>query len=106
MRMSIWRFGFFVALLVAVCALNVSAVYAGMGANPSSLNFGSVTINTASSPSVVTLTNYGKPKITIFQASSDLPEFILAGPALPVTLASGQSASFQVVFQADSVNNF
>ena len=106
MRMSIWRFGFFVALLVAVCALNVSTVYAGMGANPSSLNFGSANVNTASSPSVVTLTNYGKPKITIFQASSDLPEFILAGPALPVTLASGQSASFQVVFQADSVNNF
>ena len=106
MRMSICRFGFLVALLVGVCALNVSAAYAGMGANPSSLNFGSVTINTASSPSVVTLTNNGKPSITITQASSNSPEFILAGPALPVTLASGQSASFQVVFQPDSVNNF
>src|SRR6266702_59392 len=106
MRMSICRFGFLVALLVGVCALNVSAAYAGMGANPSSLNFGSVTINTASSPSFVTLTNNGKPSITITQASSNSPEFILAGPALPVTLASGQSASFQVVFQPDSVNNF
>src|SRR6266702_1124692 len=106
MRMSICRFRFLVALLVGVCALNVSAAYAGMGANPSSLNFGSVTINTASSPSVVTLTNNGKPSITITQASSNSPEFILAGPALPVTLASGQSASFQVVFQPDSVNNF
>jgi archaellum component FlaF (FlaF/FlaG flagellin family) len=77
-----------------------------MGVNPSSLNFGSVSINTASSPSVVTVTNYGKHNLTIQQASSNLREFILRGPSLPLTLRTGETASFQAVFNPDSANSF
>ena len=77
-----------------------------MGVNPSSLNFGAVSVNTASSPSVITLTNHGTHKLTIQQVSSNLPEFILTGPSLPLTLRNGQTASFQVVFEPDSANSF
>src|SRR6266481_6616355 len=104
--MSIYKCAFFLALLSGVNAFNVSASYAGMGVNPSSLNFGAVNVKTASLPGVITLTNYGKHEIRIVQASSNLPEFLLASPTLPATLASGQSASFQVVFQPDSANSF
>jgi Abnormal spindle-like microcephaly-assoc'd, ASPM-SPD-2-Hydin len=104
--MSIYRYAFFVALLAVVSAFNVSASYAGMGVNPSSLNFGSVSVNTASAPSVVTLTNFGKHNLTVQQASSNLPEFILTGPSLPLTLTSGGTASFEVAFKPDSANSF
>jgi hypothetical protein len=106
MKMSIYRCVFFAALLLVVSAFNVSASSAGMGVNPSSLNFGSVSVNTVSSPSAVTLTNYGKHNLTIQQASSSLREFILTGPSLPLTLKSGETASFQVVFNPDSANSF
>ena len=103
--MIAYRCVFFLALLIGG-AFSVSASYAGMGVNPTSLNFGSVSVNTASSPTVVTLTNYGKHNLTIQQAFSNLPEFILTGPSLPVTLRNGERASFQVVFKPDSANSF
>src|SRR6266481_6682268 len=78
--MSIYKCAFFLALLIGVNAFNVSASYAGMGVNPSSLNFGAVNVKTASLPGVITLTNYGKHEIRIVQASSNLPEFLLASP--------------------------
>jgi hypothetical protein len=104
--MSIYRYAFFVALLAVVSAFNVRASYAGMAVNPSSLNFGSVSVNTTSSPRVVTLTNFGKHNLTVQQASSNLPEFILTGPSLPLTLTSGGTVSFEVAFKPDSANSF
>ncbi len=75
---------------------------AGVSASPTSLSFGSVAVGSSSAPSTVVLTNKGKQSVTITQASSSLPQFILSGPALPLTLQGGQSASFQVVFQPDA----
>lgn len=79
---------------------------AGIVSAPSSLNFGSVTVNAASSPSTVTLTNAGHQSLSIVQASSSLSEFVLTGPSLPVTLASGQSVAFQVIFRPDAAKTF
>jgi hypothetical protein len=83
---------------------NVSA-NSGVSANPNSLNFGSVSVNSASS-ATVTLTNTGRQTISVFQASASLPEFALTGPSLPATLAAGQHATFQVTFRPDSAKTF
>ncbi len=104
--MSTYKCAFFLAVLIGVNAFNVSASYAGMGVNPSSLNFGAVNVGTTSTPGVVTVTNYGRHQMSILQASSNSPEFVLVSSALPVALASGQSMSFQVVFQPNSASSF
>ncbi|MBZ5526615.1 MAG: choice-of-anchor D domain-containing protein [Acidobacteriia bacterium] len=79
---------------------------AGVSSSPSSLSFGSVAVGSSSAPSTVVLTNLGKQSVTILQASSGLPQFILSGPALPLTLQGGQNASFQVVFRPDTAGSF
>jgi len=104
--MNTYKCAFFLAILIGVNAFNVSASYAGMGVNPSSLNFGAVNVGTTSTPGVVTVTNYGRHQMSIVQASSNSPEFVLVSSALPVALASGQSMSFQVVFQPNSASSF
>ena len=90
------------------CAGVVGSVSADAGvvSNPASLNFGSVAINTASSAVTVTLTNAGHQSLSILQASSSLSEFVLTGPSLPLTLASGQTTSFNVAFRPDSATSF
>lgn len=72
---------------------------AGVGANPSSVNFGSVNVNTNSAVSVIVVTNNYRRAMTIEQVSSSLSAFSVTGPALPLTLQSHQSASFAVVFK-------
>ena len=83
---------------------NVSA-NSGLSANPNSLNFGSVSVNTATS-ATITLTNTGRQSINVLQASASLPEFVLTGPSLPTTLAAGNSATFHVTFRPDSAKTF
>ena len=81
-------------------------VRAGVGVNPTSLSFGSVTVNATSSAATVVLTNYGRETVSILQVSSSLPEFIVASPALPITLRPHSSASVQVVFRPDAALTF
>jgi Abnormal spindle-like microcephaly-assoc'd, ASPM-SPD-2-Hydin/Bacterial Ig-like domain (group 2) len=83
---------------------NVSA-NAGLSANPNSLNFGSVSVNTVSS-ATITLSNTGRQNISVLQATASLPEFALTGPSLPINLAAGTSATFQVTFRPDSAKTF
>src|SRR6266404_4417741 len=86
------------------CGITTSAT-AGLSANPASLNFGAVSVNTAGT-ATVTLTNTGRQRITILQAVASLPEFVLAGPSLPASLSAGSSATFQVTFRPDSAKTF
>jgi archaellum component FlaF (FlaF/FlaG flagellin family) len=81
-------------------------VHAGVGVNPASLKFGSVTVNTASSAATVVVTNNGGQTVSILQISSGLPEFIIISPAMPITLGPHGSASFQVMFQPDAALTF
>ena len=81
-------------------------VRAGVGVNPASLSFGSVTVNTSSSAASVVVTNNSGQTVSILRVSSSLPEFIVLVPAMPITLGAHGSASFQVMFQPDAALTF
>ena len=82
-------------LLLAVSAF----VHASQtGVTPSSLNFGSQAVGTASAPMTVQLTNYSHNQIQVTGVASSLSQFVFSGPALPVTLNPGQSLIGSVKF--------
>ena len=69
--------------------------------NPSSINFGSVSVGNSQTQSV-TLANSGGPKLTITQATLSGTGFTLSGLSYPVTLAGGQSVTCDVTFTPQS----
>lgn len=95
-----------VFILLMSCGLFASPAVAGVGVSPTSLNFGSVGVNSLSSPAVIVLTNNGNRNVSIQQLSSSLAQFTVAGPSLPLTLPSKQSVSFQVFFQPNAATLF
>jgi len=79
-------------------SLSGTGVAAGsIGANPTSLNFGSVTVGSNQSLSE-TVTNTGGSTVTISQVGISGTGFSLSGISTPVTLTAGQSATFTVKF--------
>ena len=96
----------FLGLLLAGSGFLAIPVQAGVGVNPTSLSFGSVTVNTTSSAASVVVTNNGGQTVAILQVSSSLPEFVVVSPATPITLGPHASASFQVVSQPDAAKTF
>lgn len=108
MRKNMKRVVYSLALTLAmVFSFSSTAAYAAhLSASPTSLNYGSIKVGMSSSPNLLTLTNTGDIDITIFSADSTLPQFVISGPALPLTLASRHSASFQVIFRPDSAKSF
>jgi hypothetical protein len=81
-------------------------VQADVGVAPTSLSFGSVTVNTKSPAATVVVTNDGRQTVSIQEISSSRPEFIVICSAMPITLAAHGSTSFQVVFQPDAALSF
>ena len=79
-----------------------SAAGATVTATPTSVNFGSVTINTSSSSATIVLKNTGSRSTNVQSSYRSLSQFIVTGPSLPYSLPSGQSVSFQVVFKPTS----
>ncbi len=67
-----------------------------LASNPSSLAFGNVAVGSSSTLNFI-LTNEGTAPITISRQTNPR-EFAVSGPALPVSLAAGQNATFQVTF--------
>ena len=67
-----------------------------LAVTPGSLNFGSVIVGQSATQSG-TLTATGA-RVTITSASPSTTEFVVNGLALPLTLNSGQSASYRVTF--------
>lgn len=92
-------------ILVCLSARKVQANSA-MNASPSSLSFGSLPVNSLSSPEAFTILNTGSQKITIESVASSASQFVVTGPALPFILHPGQGASFQVVFRPTSIGTF
>jgi hypothetical protein len=96
-----------VALLSAGCAGGSKSSVTNPGApgqlsaNPSSIAFGSVPLNTSTAQSVQ-LTNPGSSSITISGASTSGPGFQMAGLPSGTTLAPGQNATFSVMFNPSS----
>jgi Abnormal spindle-like microcephaly-assoc'd, ASPM-SPD-2-Hydin/Protein of unknown function (DUF1573) len=72
-----------------------------LGSNPTSLGFGSVTVNTKQTLSE-TVTNSGGSSVTISQVGVSGTGFSLSGISAPVTLTAGQSATFSVSFTPPS----
>jgi hypothetical protein len=72
-----------------------------LGSNPTSLNFGSVTVGSNQSLSE-TVTNTGGSSVTISQTSISGTGFSLSGITTPLTLTAGQSATFTVAFTPQS----
>ena len=75
-----------------------------LGANPSSLTFGSVTVGSNQSLSD-TVTNTGGSSVTISHVAISGTGFSLSGITAPVTLTAGESASFSVKFAPTSAGS-
>lgn len=80
--------------------------YAGVGATPATINFGSVTVSATSTAVTVVVTNSSKQSTVIQQVSSTLAEFIVVAPAMPISLGPKASTSFQVLFRPDAALAF
>jgi len=78
-----------------------AAPASALAASPASLAFGSVQVGSNSSQSA-TVTNTGQSAVILSQAAASGAGFAISGLALPLTLASGQSTSFKVVFSPTS----
>jgi len=76
-----------------------------LSANPSNLAFGNVSPGT-SGKQAVTLTNTGNSSVSVSRLTSTGSYFSVAGLALPVTLAVGQSSGFTVTFAPTVVGTF
>jgi Protein of unknown function (DUF1573)/Abnormal spindle-like microcephaly-assoc'd, ASPM-SPD-2-Hydin len=68
-----------------------------LGANPTSLDFGSVQVSSKQALSE-TVTNTGGSTVTISQVGISGTGFTLSGISTPTTLTAGQSATFSVTF--------
>jgi centrosomal CEP192-like protein/ASPM-SPD-2-Hydin domain-containing protein len=81
------------------------AVTAGtLSANPTSLNFGNVTVgNNKTLPE--SITNTGGSDVVVSQHTLTGAGFSVTGPGLPLTLTPGQKVSFNVTFTPQSPGN-
>jgi len=87
-------------------ALLPEAARAQMKANPTSLTFGNITVNTASSPETLVITNESSQPRTIQRVYSSAAQFSVTGPAMPLRLAAHANASFQIKFAPSSAASF
>jgi len=91
-------------LVVALAGTGVSPV-AQLAASPASLSFGSITTGTSGTHSV-TLANTGNSSVSVSQISISAAGFSATGFALPLTLAAGQSTSFNITFAPTTSGSF
>ena len=75
-----------------------------LGANPTSLDFGTVQVGNDQALSE-TVTNTGGSSVTISQVAASGTGFKLSGISTPVTLGAGQSANFTVTFTPASAGS-
>jgi ASPM-SPD-2-Hydin domain-containing protein/centrosomal CEP192-like protein len=77
-----------------------------LAASPSSIFFGNVTLDTRSAGQTFVITNESSHSREILSVTSSLPQFVVTGPALPLTLAAQGTVSFQVVFLPTVVESY
>ena len=105
MRSRGWVCSVVFIILLSLSGTNVQA-WSGASAVPSSLSFGSINVNSFSSPQGFTVMNTGTHRLTITSVVSSSSQFAVSGPALPLILHAGQGASFLVVFGPTSSGTF
>jgi ASPM-SPD-2-Hydin domain-containing protein/HYDIN/CFA65/VesB family protein len=95
----IYRSVAFAGLAILISASSIpSAAYTNqLAVNPTTLHFGQVNVGQSKNLSV-TVTNTGRWSTRIWAINSSLGSYTVKHPALPMTLAAGQSTSFSVVF--------
>lgn len=76
----------------------LGAAEPGLNLSSTSLDFGSVTVNTSSASLLVTLTSSGTAPLTINSAVLTGAGFSESGASFPVTLNPGQTATLAVLF--------
>lgn len=76
-----------------------------LSANPSALAFGNVTQG-SSAKQAVTLTNTGNSSVTMSSLTPTGSYFSISGLTMPVSLASGQTATFSVAFAPTTTGVF
>ena len=90
---------------LSVSLSGIGATEGAVGASPTSLNFGTVTVNGKQVLSE-TVTNSGGSTLTISQVAASGTGFSVSGISTPATLTAGQSATFSVTFAPLSAANF
>src|SRR6266702_600354 len=105
MAKTLWVSSFVGIFLIGSILFPVPA-FAGVGATPSAVSFGSVTVGTNSASATVTITNNSRQTVSIQQIASSLREFVVLAPAMPVSIGPRGSLAFQVVFSPDATATF
>jgi hypothetical protein len=95
-------------VILVVLLLGVSAiVHAGeIGVSPSSLNFASQTIGTASTPRNVQVINNGHSQIRLTSIATSLSQFASFVPVIPMTLKPGQMLTVVVIFRPSTAQTY
>jgi Abnormal spindle-like microcephaly-assoc'd, ASPM-SPD-2-Hydin len=96
----------FIGLFLIGSILFPIPTLAGVGVAPSTLSFGSVTVNTTSGAANVVVTNNNGQGITIEKLSSNLPQFIIVSPGLPISIAPHGSTTIQVAFRSSAAVSY
>jgi len=86
---------------LAMALSGTGAAVGALGASPTSLNFGTVTVG-SNQGLAETLTNTGGSTVTISQIAISGAGFTFNGISTPATLTAGQSANFTVTFTPTS----
>ena len=96
----------FVGLSILGPILFPAATLAGVGVSPSSISFGSLSVNTVSSSATIVITNTSDQSIVVSRVTSSLPEFVVSGINTPISLAAHSSTTVVVYFRPDAVTQF
>lgn len=73
--------------------------------SPGGINFGNVPVGGSGVSQIVTLTNSGRGRLNVLQASVTGAGFSISGLTLPMTLDPGQSGNFSVWFTPNAAGN-
>ncbi len=89
---------------LAIPLTGTGAAPGQLNANPGSVNFANVQVGTSQTQSA-TVTNSGGSSLTVSQATLTGASFTLGGLTLPLTLGTGQSATFSLAFAPQSTGS-
>jgi hypothetical protein len=89
---------------VATSAAKQTTTAGSFQVNPTSVNFGQVTVGKQATQTVA-ISNTGTVGINITQFTFSNAQFSVAGVSTPMTLAAGQSGSFTIAVTATSAGN-
>jgi hypothetical protein len=82
--------------LPAISLSGTGAAVGTFGVSPTSFGFGSVTVG--QSKNMTATLSATSASVTVTSASVNSAEFTLTGPALPITIPAGQTATFTLTF--------